>query len=198
VRCRLLALSRDVSRPALDVTARASWRVTGKAGAGISIDGAIDAPADGDVEIDGQFGGRHVGARARLTPGRPGQMLATVRGHVYAETQGILRPVAYARVEVVKGPCAGLSTTTRDDGSYEFVGLVTSMIAIRAVKIGHTAGEHSIQLYPGENRLSLLIEALPPAEQDRTVRRAGTILDKRGIDSAVAVEVTVRPLGRCV
>jgi len=166
VHCRLLALSRDVSRPARDVTATASWCLSGIVGARISDDGAVDATASGDVEITAQFGGRRVEARVRLARDRPGQMLATVRGHVYAEIYGIVRPIAYARVEVVGGPSAGLSTTTRDDGSYELVGVVPGDIDIRVAKIGYDAGERSTQLHPGDNRLSVLIDASPTVPAD--------------------------------
>jgi carboxypeptidase family protein len=166
VHCRLLALSRDASRPARDVTAKASWCVSGIVGARISDDGTVDAPASGDVEITAQFEGRCVEARIGLVRDRPGRMLATVRGHVYAETHGILRPIADARVEVVGGPSAGLATTTCDDGSFELAGVVPGKIDIRAAKIGYDAGESSTQLHPGDNRLSVLIDALPSVPAD--------------------------------
>lgn len=162
VRCQLLALSRDVSHLPLDVTPKASWRLSGIVGAQISPDGVIDAPADGDVEIDAQYASHRVQAQIRLARDRPGQVLATVRGQVYAETGGILRPMAHVRVEVVDGPSAGLSTMTIEDGSYEFVGVVPGDVVVRTAKIGYRAGEGSTHLHPGDNRLSVLIEALLP------------------------------------
>jgi hypothetical protein len=162
VHCRLLALSRDVSLSPRDVTAEASWRLSGIAGAHMSVDGVIDAPADGDVEIETQYASRRVRARVRLARDHPGQMLAGVRGQVYAEEDRTLRPIAHARVEVVGGPSAGLATTTLEDGSYEFAGVVTGNIVIRATKIGYTVAEVSTRLDPGDNRVSLLIEVVPP------------------------------------
>ena len=134
VRCQLLALSRDVSRVPLDVTSNASWRLSGTAGAQISADGVIDAPADGDVEIDAQYASRRAQVHVRLARDRPGQVLATVRGQVYTETGGTLRPVAHVRVEVVGGPSAGLSTMTSEDGGYEFVGVVPGDVVVRAAR----------------------------------------------------------------
>jgi hypothetical protein len=162
VHCRLLALSRDVSLSPRDVTAEASWRLSGIAGAHISVDGVIDAPLDGDVEIDTQYASRSARARVRLARDHPGQMLAAVRGQVYAEGDRALYPIAHARVEVVGGPSAGLATTTLEDGSYEFAGVVVGNIVIRATKIGYTMAEVSTRLDPGDNRLSLLIEEAPP------------------------------------
>jgi carboxypeptidase family protein len=161
VHCQLLALSRDVSQSPRDVTAEASWRLSGVAGARISPGGVIEAPEDGDLEIDAQFQARHATAHARLRRDRPGQMLAALRGRVYVERDGALRPVAHARVEVVGGPSVGLSTTTAGDGSYEFVTLVPGDALIRATHVGCTAAEGSTQIRSGDNRLSLLIEFVP-------------------------------------
>jgi hypothetical protein len=153
-----LALFRDVSRAPHDVTPEASWRVFGIAGAQMSADGTIEAPANGDPRINAQYASHRAQAEVRLARDRPGEMLAAVRGQVYAERDGTLRPVDHAHVEVVAGPSAGLSTTTLEDGSYEFVGVVPVDIVVRATKIGYSAAEGSTPLHPGDNRLSLLIE----------------------------------------
>jgi len=162
VHCRLLALSRDVSRAPRDVTADASWHLSGVVGAQISADGGITVPADGDIELDAHYQSYRMQAWARLTRDGPGHMLAALRGRVYVERDGTLRPVAVARVEVVSGPSAGLVVTTADDGSYELVGLMPGDVVIRATKIGCTTAEGSTQIFPGVNRLSLLIEPVPP------------------------------------
>jgi hypothetical protein len=162
VRCELLALSRDVSHFPRDVTPNASWRLSGTVGAQMSPDGVIDAPADGDVAIEAQYATQRVQAQIRLMRNRPGQVLATVRGQVYAEAKGMLRPMPHVRVEVVGGPNAGLSTMTTEDGSYEFVRVVPGDVVVRAAKIGYSAGDNSTYLHPGDNRLSILIEALLP------------------------------------
>jgi hypothetical protein len=161
VHCQLLALFRDVRRAPRDVTPKASWRVSGIVGAQISEDGMIDAPANGDLRINAQYASHHVQAQVRLARDRPGLMLTTVRGKVYAERDGTLRPVAHARVEVVGGPSAGLSTTTLEDGSYEFQGVVPVDIVVRATKSGYTAVEGSAYLHLGDNHLNLLIEIVP-------------------------------------
>jgi hypothetical protein len=89
-------------------------------------------------------------------------MLAALRGRVYVETGGVLKPVAQAHVEVVGGPNAGVSTTTVGDGSYEFIALVPGEVAVRVTKIGCTAAEGSTEMQPGDNKLSLLVELVPP------------------------------------
>jgi len=163
LRCRVLALFRDVSRPPRDVTSEASWRLSGVAGAQISRDGAIDAAADGDVGIEALYGSRRVEARGRLRRDSPGQMLAALRGRVYVEIDGRLQPAAHAYVEVVGGTNAGLSTTTQGDGSYELVGLVAGDavevvdIFLRATKAGCSPAEGSTQIHTGDNRLSLVL-----------------------------------------
>ena len=163
LRCRLLALFRDVSRPPRDVTAQASWRLSGVAGAQISRDGAIDAVADGDVGIEALYGSRRVEARGRLRRASPGQMLAALRGRVYLEIDGRLQPAAQAHVEVVGGTNAGLSTTTHADGSYELVGLVAGDavevvdVFLRATKAGCSPAEGSTPIHSGDNRLSLVL-----------------------------------------
>jgi hypothetical protein len=163
LRCRLLALFRDVSRPPRDVTSEASWRLSGVAGARISRGGAIDALEDGDVDIEALYGSRRVEARGRLRHDSPGQMLAALRGRVYLEINGRLQPAAQAYVEVVGGTNAGLSTTTRADGSYELVGLVAGDavdlvdVFLRATKAGCSPAEGSTQIHSGDNRLSLVL-----------------------------------------
>ncbi len=162
VQCRLVALARDVSQSPRDVTAEASWQLAGLAGAETSAEGVVEAPTDGDLEVGAQFQWHRAHVRVRLARGHPGQVLGTLRGRVYAETDGILHPMARVRVVLVDGPSSGLSTTTLEDGSYEFVGVVPGDVVVRATKIGYTAADGSTQLSPGDNRLSLLIEALPP------------------------------------
>ncbi len=162
VHCRLLALLLDVSRSPRDITADASWLLRGAAAAQISPGGVITATEDGDIEIDAHYQGHRVQARARLVPNGPGQMLATLRGRVYVEAEGTLRPIAQAHIEVVGGPSAGLSTTTAGDGSYEFAGLMPGDVVIRATKTGCTVADRSTQIHPGENRLSVLIDRAPP------------------------------------
>jgi hypothetical protein len=132
------------------------------AGARLLADGTVDALAEGALTIDAEYASHRAQAHVRLARDRPGQVLAVVRGQVYAESEGTLHPIADAHVEVVAGPSAGLSTTTLDDGSYEFVGVTPGDLTIRASKAGYTAAEGSIQLRAGDNRLSLPIEMLPP------------------------------------
>ena len=81
-----------------------------------------------------------------MTRDGPGQMLAALRGLVYVERDGTLRPVAHSHVEVVGGPDAGLSTTTLWDGSYVFVGLVPGDVVIRATKVGYRGTDGPIQI----------------------------------------------------
>ena len=163
LRCRVLALFRDVSRPPRDVTSEASWRLSGVAGAQISRDGAIDATEDGDVGIEALYGSRSVEGRGRLRHNSPGQMLAALRGRVYLEIGGRVQPAAQAYVEVVGGTNAGLSTTTGGDGSYELVGLVAGDaveavdVFLRATKAGCSPAEGSTQIHSGVNRLSLVL-----------------------------------------
>lgn len=171
VHCQLLALFRDVSRPPRDVTTEASWRLSGVLGARISPTGVIDGTEGGDVEIHAEYQSHHVRARARLTRDGPGQMLAALRGRVYAETSGDIRPVADARVEVIGGASAGISTTTLGDGSYELIGLVPGDVVVRASRVGYASADGSCQIHPGDNRLSLVISPVAEGGGDAVLAR---------------------------
>jgi hypothetical protein len=137
------------------------------AGARISQEGILTVPDNGEVAMDAEYQSHHAQARARLSRDGPGQMLSTLRGRVYVETDNALRPVAQALVQVVGGTSVGFSTTTAVDGSYEFVALVPGEVAVRATKTGYTAAEGSTEIRPGDNRLSLLIEVVPPTGRSR-------------------------------
>jgi hypothetical protein len=160
IRCQLLALFRDVSRAPRDVTAEASWRLSGAEGARISPLGLIDAREDGDVDIAACYQSHGVHARVRLRRDHPGQMLATLRGRVYVEVGQELRPVALVRIEILSGPATGTCTMTSGDGSYELAGLIPGDFVIRATKIGYTGADALAAVHPGDNRLSLLIQSM--------------------------------------
>ena len=162
VRCRLLALFQDVSRPSRDVTADAVWHLSGVSGAHISPTGAVDAPIDGDVMIASEFGGRKARAHVRLVRNESGQLLAAVRGRVYVETTAGLQTIAGARVEVFDGHRATVATMTREDGTYELTGLVPGSVTIRVARIGYASAERSSVVVVGENWLSVVIDRLPP------------------------------------
>jgi hypothetical protein len=163
VRCQLLALFRDVRRTPQDVTALASWQLIGDvARARISPRGVIEASQTGDVTIDTHYLSHSAHAVVRLVGDQPGQILATVRGRVYAEAAGVLWPVARARVEILNGPSVGRWTTTDGDGSYELMGVVPGDLVIRVTKVGYCAGDQSAQIEPGDNRRSLLLQLVLP------------------------------------
>jgi hypothetical protein len=162
VRCRLLAIFQDVSRSSQDITSEAVWLLSGVPGARISPMGVVDAPIHGDVTIEGLFGGRRARTQARLVGNGSGELLTAVHGRVYSETAEGLRTVARARVEVLDGQTAAISTMTREDGTYELTGLVPGEVTIRVTSIGFASAERSSVVLLGENCLSMLIEPLPP------------------------------------
>jgi hypothetical protein len=162
VQCRLLALSRDGTRPPRDVTARASWHVAGTAEMHLSTGGVMDATGNGDVAIDTDYQSKTARVVVRLTPGHPAQLLATVRGAVYVSDRGRLTPLANARVEVVGGPSFGKQTTTDGAGTYELPAIVPGDIVIRATKNGFVPAVLPSQTQPGDNRISLVVAAEPP------------------------------------
>jgi hypothetical protein len=157
-----VALFRDVARTPLDVTADASWRVTGVTDAHISPIGTVDAPNAGDATIEARFQTRGARVSVRLVPGQPGRILATLRGTVFVETLSGLRPLPHARVALVRGPSAGLSTMAGDDGSYEVSGVVPGEVTIRFSRTGFESRETSAEMISGENHLSVFMERIPP------------------------------------
>jgi hypothetical protein len=109
-----------------------------------------------------EFGGRKARTHVRLVRNESGQLLAAVRGRVYVETTAGLQTIARARVEVFDGHSATVSTMTHDDGTYELTGLVPGEVTIRVARIGYASVERSSVVDVGENRLSVVIERLPP------------------------------------
>jgi hypothetical protein len=164
LRCQLSALFRDVRRSPQDVTALASWQLIGDvARARISPGGVIEATQNGDVKIDAHYLSHSAHAVVRLVRDHPGQILATVRGRVYVEVEGVLRPVAHTRVEILSGPSVGTWATTDEDGSYELMGVVPGHLEIRATHVGYREADQSAQIEPGDNRQSLLLQLVPPS-----------------------------------
>jgi hypothetical protein len=162
VQCRLIATSRDVSRPPRDVTAWASWHVTGAARMYLAPAGVMQATGEGEAVIDTRYQSRTARVMVRLTPDHPAQLLVTVRGAVYVDDRGRLTPVANARVEVVGGPNCGKLTTTDDDGTYELHALLPGEIVIRAAKVPYLPATLPARIRPGDNRISLALEMGPP------------------------------------
>jgi hypothetical protein len=162
VRCRLLALSRNVARPPRDVTSHASWHVTGAARTYLGPPGVLRATGDGEVVIDASYCSRTAQAIVRLTPDRPAQVLASVRGTVYVHDRGRLEPVVNALVEVVGGPNLGKQTITGGDGTYELSGLVPGDIVVRATKIPYGPTDQPARILPGDNRISVAFTSRSP------------------------------------
>ena len=63
--------------------------------------------------------------------------IATIRGRVQ---DSVSRPIVDARVTIVDGPVAGLSTTTNEDGRFAFAAFTTpaELTALRVEKAGYT------------------------------------------------------------
>jgi hypothetical protein len=160
--CELLALLRNGTLPPRDVTAWASWRVPSTAEMHLSPAGVMQATGVGDVVIDADYQSKTARAALRLTPDHPAQPLAIVRGAVYVSDRGRLRALANACVEVVSGPSLGKRTTTHGDGTYELPAVVPGEIAIRATKIGFVSTDLSVQIRPGDNRISMPIVVEAP------------------------------------
>jgi hypothetical protein len=170
VQCRLLALSRDASEAPRDVTADASWHLSGGAGAHVSTAGIVEAaPAGGagdgggrsdmeDVAIAADYQSRTARRMVRLSRTGPGQLLAVLSGRALVEDKGALRPVAAVRLEVVSGPDAGKSATTDHDGGYELAGLAPGKVELRATKAGYDVTAVTVSLEPGDARLTVLME----------------------------------------
>ena len=160
VQCQLLALSRDVRQPPRDATHEASWHFSGMAGAQLSTTGIVEADRDGDVSIDVDYQSRTAHRMVRLIRGRPGQLLAVVRGRALLDDHGSLRGVPGVRVEVVSGPDAGKAATTARDGTYELAGLTPGLFEMRATKPGYESTDMAVSIESGEAHVSVLLRAL--------------------------------------
>jgi hypothetical protein len=159
--CRLFGLSRTGTRPPQDVTAWAVWRLAGPAEMHLSPTEGLEASGMGDVIIATRYQSHTAQTVVRLTRGQPAQLLAVLRGTVYASDRGRLTPVAHARVEAVSGSRVGPHTTTRDDGTYELIALVPGHVVIHPMKNGFVATDRPVEIQTGDNRLSVVLFAAP-------------------------------------
>jgi hypothetical protein len=162
--CHLLALFRNGTLPARDVTGWASWRAAGIAEMHLTPEGAVQLSGRGDVVIDTRFQSCTARTLVRLTPDQPAQLLATVRGAVYVSDRGRLTPMANARVEVVSGSSVGPQTTTHDDGSYELTPVVPGQLVIHSTKRGFVGTDLPVHIQPGDNRVSVVLFVEPRTE----------------------------------
>lgn len=156
VRCRLIALFRDVSQIPRDVTGAASWRFSGSVGR-MSPDGVVHPVRDGNVDISAQYQGASAHAAARLILGQPGLLLGAIHGSVFAGDNRRLRPVSDVRVEVASGGSAGAQTTTRTDGTYDLVQIVPGETVLRATKSGYEPTEVTKSILPANTTVSLFM-----------------------------------------
>ena len=121
----------------------------------------MHATGNGDVVIATDYQSKTARVIVRLMPGHPAQLLATIRGAVYVSDRGRLTPLGDARVEVVGGLSLGKRTTTAGDGTYELPAVVPGDIVIRATRKGFEPAVLSVQIQPGDNRISLVVTAEP-------------------------------------
>jgi hypothetical protein len=161
VRCRVLALFQDVSRPPSDVTATVAWRLSGVTGANVSPIGDVRASADGVLHLEAAFRHADTHMYILLKTDHPGQVLGVLRGHVYRDVGGRMQPVAHAAVEVLNGASTSASATTSGDGSYELIGIQPGTVVVRSSAIGCRGAVTSIKVHAGENHLSVLLDELP-------------------------------------
>jgi len=108
---------RDVSGAPLDVTAQATWQLSGVPDATVAADGTLTASQAGDVAIGATYQTHHARALAPLFRDGSGLVLGSVRRRV---SDAAFRPIVAARVAIIDGADAGLITTTTVDGSYAF------------------------------------------------------------------------------
>jgi hypothetical protein len=171
VQCQLLALSSDVRRRPRDVTREASWHLSGVSGARMAATGIVEATHQGDAEIDVNYQSQTAHCLVRLTPDNPGQLLAIVRGHAFAQDDDALQPVPGVHVEVVSGPDMGRSATTGRDGAFALAGLMPGSFDLRATKGGYPPTEQHVSAEPGETRTNVLMQ--PPVGRSAAVVARG-------------------------
>jgi hypothetical protein len=163
VQCRLLALSHEATDLPRNVTAWASWHAGGSVDLHLlQAEDVVLATGDGDVAIETDYASRRARVVVRLTPNQPGQMLATLRGSIYAYDKGRLEPVAAARVEVVGGGTPWNQTVSATDGTFGFPALVPGDVEIRVTKSGFLPAELTTPIRPGDNRASPVMSIEPP------------------------------------
>ena len=86
--------------------------------------------------------------------------VATIRGRVQ---DSVSRPIVDARVTIVDGPGAGLSTTTSDDGRFAFAAFMTpaELTALRVEKGGYTP---SNPRWRAPDDITVLLRAVTPLD----------------------------------
>jgi len=157
VRCRALAVFRDVRQNVRDVTADAAWQVRGTS-AQIKRDGTITSSGDGTIEISVEYRGRRERAQAVLSRGGPGRLLAGLHGHVYTEEHGHLRPVSRVSIEIVDAAHATRSTMTNADGAFSLEAVTPGDVIVHTAAAGFDTTHQLTRVEAGNHRFNLLIE----------------------------------------
>jgi hypothetical protein len=170
VRCRVIALSRDVSQAARDVTSKVSWRLSGSGTGRMSPPGVIHTVLEGNLDVTAQYEWASAHGAVRLALGRPGQLLGAIHGTVFAEDETPLHPMPGVNVVIVSGDSAGTQTSTRADGTYDLVWIVPGEVVLRATKTGYEPTEATAVLLPGDTAVNLVLQPAraPAASEART------------------------------
>jgi len=129
---QLTATARFVDGSSRDVTSSAAWASSDPSLATVSAAGLVTAVGIGQVVVRAAYQG--VVGTLTMQVGRPIQRFA-VTG-VVREVGGGGRGLAGVRLEIVRGPGAGLSATSDDAGSFRLAG-VMGMVDITASKAGY-------------------------------------------------------------
>ena len=159
VRCRVIALSRDVSQAARDVTGDVSWRLSGSATGRMSPPGVIHTVLDGNLDVNAQYESASAHAAVRLALGSLGRLLGAIHGTVYAEDDTRLRPLPGVHVGIGRSDSAGTQTSTRTDGTYDLVWIVPGEVVLHATKTGYEPTEATTALLPSDTTISLVLQA---------------------------------------
>ncbi|PWT85375.1 MAG: hypothetical protein C5B57_03020 [Blastocatellia bacterium] len=155
--CHVIALPRNVSQPARDVTRDAMWQLSDTGIGRMSRPGCVYAVRDGNVDVKASYQTVSIHQAVRLSLQQPGQLLGTVHGTVFAAEGARLRQVSGARVEVIRGDNAGVGTTTDGDGGYDLRWLSQGETRLRATKPGFEPTYATITILPRDNLMSLFL-----------------------------------------
>jgi hypothetical protein len=135
-----------------DVTGVATWLTSDTRIARVDSPGFIVVIQPGEVAVRAKYQGLTGTAIMRVQPGGLRRYYRALSGWVRDAEKGAT--LSGVNVKIVKGPNAGRTTTTHDDGAYQIYDLQTGTFTVQFTKTGYATAERQFVL-PGDRYNSL-------------------------------------------
>ena len=168
--CQLIALSNDVSRPARDVTTDANWQVSPTTRARLAGPGLVEPLDAGDVDIDVRYASKTAHAAARFTPNEGPELLGSLHGQAFSQTDNGRTPISGVRITVMNDDTDN-DVMTDKNGIYELAKLAPGDVMLHAVKSGFFPADVAARVWAGDTNVSFIMQSITPTSTVDVVAR---------------------------